>query len=176
MSIGRPAKLALTGLSCASCVGRAEKALSELPGVSGVSVSLAAETATMTVNSPQQLRDAVTELRGLGFNARTHSVTLAVPSMSCASCTGRVERALRNVRGVVDATVNLAAETAAAVVLDHTADAAELADAVTAAGLFSVGGGGRRQPVTQRTQQERRGHHFAPGADLSVPGAAGHSA
>ena len=126
--------LTLTGLSCASCVGRAEKALSELPGVSGVTVSLTSETASITIDSPQRLRDADAELRGLGLNARTHRVTLAVRSMSCASCTGRVERALLNVLGVVDATVNFAAGTASAVVLDNTADAAELEHAVTAAG------------------------------------------
>ncbi len=134
MNIQRPAVLALTGLTCASCVGRAEKALSELPGVTGVTVSLASETASLTVDSPQRLRDADAELRRIGLNARTHGVTLAVRSMSCASCTGRVEQALRNVHGVVDASVNPVAETAVAVVLDHTADAAELENAIAAAG------------------------------------------
>ncbi|MCF3595055.1 heavy-metal-associated domain-containing protein [Rhodobacteraceae bacterium LMO-12] len=32
-------------MSCASCVGRVERALSVLPGVSNVSVNLASETA-----------------------------------------------------------------------------------------------------------------------------------
>ena len=32
--------------------------------------------------------------------------------MTCASCVGRVEKALRKVPGVLDATVNLATETA----------------------------------------------------------------
>lgn len=37
---------------------------------------------------------------------------LAIAGMTCASCTGRVERALRKVPGVHDATVNLATESA----------------------------------------------------------------
>ena len=38
--------------------------------------------------------------------------TLQVEGMTCASCVGRVERALRKVPGVQDASVNLATESA----------------------------------------------------------------
>jgi len=42
----------------------------------------------------------------------TQTVDLAIGGMTCASCVGRVERALRKVPGVQVATVNLATETA----------------------------------------------------------------
>ena len=42
----------------------------------------------------------------------TETVDLAIGGMTCASCVGRVERALRKVPGVHAATVNLATETA----------------------------------------------------------------
>jgi len=41
-----------------------------------------------------------------------HALDLGVSGMTCASCVGRVERALRKVPGVQDATVNLATESA----------------------------------------------------------------
>jgi len=41
-----------------------------------------------------------------------HALDLGVAGMTCASCVGRVERALRKVPGVQDATVNLATESA----------------------------------------------------------------
>ena len=41
-----------------------------------------------------------------------HSLDLGISGMTCASCVGRVERALRKVPGVQDATVNLATESA----------------------------------------------------------------
>ena len=46
---GRLEKLSLsvTGMSCAACVGRVEKALSGVPGVSDVAVNLAAEKAVV---------------------------------------------------------------------------------------------------------------------------------
>ena len=40
------------------------------------------------------------------------SLDLGIGGMTCASCVGRVERALRKVPGVQDATVNLATESA----------------------------------------------------------------
>ncbi len=42
----------------------------------------------------------------------TGSLTLAIQGMTCAACVARVEKALRGVDGVADATVNFAAETA----------------------------------------------------------------
>ncbi|MGB2892932.1 MAG: heavy metal-associated domain-containing protein, partial [Albidovulum sp.] len=40
------------------------------------------------------------------------TVALPVEGMTCASCVGRVERALKGVPGVLDASVNLATERA----------------------------------------------------------------
>ncbi|MDB5731236.1 MAG: copper-translocating P-type ATPase, partial [Variovorax sp.] len=48
------------------------------------------------------------------MTATTSTLTLDLPvgGMTCASCVARVERALKQVPGVRDATVNLATETA----------------------------------------------------------------
>ena len=64
---------------------------------------------------------------------------IEIDGMTCASCVGRVERALRSVPGVVSATVNLATERAVAAVVDGrypdaTAAAAALVAAVERAG------------------------------------------
>ena len=40
------------------------------------------------------------------------AVSLTITGMTCASCVGRVERALKKTPGVLDATVNLATEKA----------------------------------------------------------------
>jgi P-type Cu+ transporter len=106
------------GMTCASCVGRVERGLSALEGVRDVSVNLAAETATMNVESPARLVDAVGELDKLGYPARTQKVTLNVASMTCASCVSRVDKALEAVPGVLSVSVNLAAESATVVYLE----------------------------------------------------------
>lgn len=59
--------LELTGLHCASCVGRAEKALAAVNGVSAASVNLATGAATVSgIAAPENLVSAVTNA---GFGA-----------------------------------------------------------------------------------------------------------
>jgi Cu+-exporting ATPase len=65
------------------------------------------------------------------------SFRFGVSGMSCASCAGRVERALAKVPGVRSASVNLATETAAVEASAQTPPAALLA-AITAAGYAAV--------------------------------------
>ncbi|MGS0759135.1 heavy-metal-associated domain-containing protein, partial [Roseateles sp. GG27B] len=52
-----------------------------------------------------------------GYSLREQTITLAISGMTCASCVGRVEKALKKVPGVLEAEVNLALETAAVRVL-----------------------------------------------------------
>ena len=116
-------------MSCASCVGRVEKTLSALPGVLDVSVNLASEQAHLKLSSPQRLQDAAQALDTLGYPARKARITLNIASMSCASCVGRVDKALADVLGVLSVTVNLATETALVEYLEG---------AVTPAGLIAA--------------------------------------
>ena len=63
--------LALDGLSCASCVGRVERSLAAVPGVSGASVNLA--TGRGVVQHPEgavPLRDFVAAVEAAGYGAR----------------------------------------------------------------------------------------------------------
>lgn len=61
--------LSIEGMTCASCVGRVEKSLSALEGVSDVSVNLATESAQLTANDPARLKDAAQALDTLGYPA-----------------------------------------------------------------------------------------------------------
>jgi Cu+-exporting ATPase len=127
-------KLQLTGLSCGSCVGRAEAALRAVAGVSNVAVNLASETATVDFTSPATQADITTALKNAGYPAQTETIVLEVADMSCASCVGRVENALSAVPGVVEASVNLASETASITYLTNVVSPAALATATTKAG------------------------------------------
>jgi Cu+-exporting ATPase len=69
-----------------------------------------------------------------GVAAPAERVTAPVRGMHCAACVGKVERALRAVPGVEDASVNLATEQARVVFDRARADFGQLQAAVTAAG------------------------------------------
>ncbi|TDT72712.1 Cu+-exporting ATPase [Litoreibacter halocynthiae] len=126
--------LSVEGMSCASCVGRVDRVLATVPGVQGVSVNLAAETASFEAKGAEPLKAAAAALTDLGYPARTSRVTLNVASMTCASCVGRVEKALAAVSGVVDVSVNLASETATVEYLDGVTTPAALSAASKTAG------------------------------------------
>ena len=90
--------LSITGMSCASCVGRVERALKAVPGVTTAAANLATETAEVHGNvAPEALFEAVT---GAGYAVATTARELSIDGMTCASCVARVERALKAVPGV----------------------------------------------------------------------------
>ena len=104
--------LTVEGMNCASCVGRVERALKTVPGVVDARVNLATERADIDFAGPPDLRAAVAAIDKAGYKVVQDTVELAVDGMSCASCVGRVERALEAVPGVAEASVNLATERA----------------------------------------------------------------
>ncbi|MDO9365885.1 MAG: heavy metal translocating P-type ATPase [Methylotenera sp.] len=67
-------------------------------------------------------------------NQANNEWTLAIEGMTCASCAGRVEKALSKVSGVVTAEVNLTLETAQVSGLANEVTITKLIDAVIAAG------------------------------------------
>ncbi len=126
--------LRLTGLSCAACVKRAERAAAAVPGVRAAAVNLATEAAAVTADPGVRLADVAQALAGAGYPIVEGSFDLAVQGMSCASCSGRVERALLAVPGVLAATVNLATQQARVRVAEGMAGAGDLAAAIRSAG------------------------------------------
>ena len=134
MQTSQGLRLSVQNMSCASCVGRVQRALSALPGVTEVNVNLATETAQAQVDSRSRIGDVVEALSQAGYPARTQSVRLNISSMSCASCVGRVQKALSAVPGVLDVNVNLASETATVDFAEGSLDLADLLRAAEEAG------------------------------------------
>jgi Cu+-exporting ATPase len=99
------------GMSCAACVARVEKAVRGVPGVADAAVNLARETVTVTA-PPQQAATVLAALDHAGYPVPQQTLALQVDGVSCASCVGRVERALAAVPGVLEADVSLATERA----------------------------------------------------------------
>ena len=105
--------LPISGMTCASCVSHVEGALKELPGVSNVTVNLATNKANLSYD-PQRvnLADMWRAVDGVGYAVATAELTFDVSGMTCASCVDHVEGALKELRGVQNAVVNLGLNTA----------------------------------------------------------------
>jgi len=122
----------IRNMNCGSCVGRVEKVLLAVPGVQQAIVNLAAETATVIIGDGFDMGVIATALDTAGYPAELQTFRFSVENMSCASCVGRVERALAAVLGVVSASVNLAQEEATVQALGVSA--ASISQVATAAG------------------------------------------
>jgi len=141
--VGRRAviDLPVTGMTCASCVRRVERALSKQEGVSGASVNFAAEKASVEYDPATTGPEAmIATLEGAGYGTDVRETAFSVTGMTCASCVGRVERAVKKVPGVLDASVNLASEKATVRYISGKTEVRELERAVEGAGYGVVGG------------------------------------
>jgi Cu+-exporting ATPase len=111
------------GMTCASCVARVEKALAKVPGVNRASVNLATEKATVQAQPDISLEALTGAVEKAGYRVAVEPVSLSITGMTCASCVTRVEKALKKVPGVQDASVNLATEKAQVQAAGVTAEA-----------------------------------------------------
>ena len=145
--------LPIDGMTCASCAGRVEKALNKVPGVRSVNVNLATEQARIEapVDSLPALVEAVQQA---GYSVPAHSLELDISGMTCASCAGRVEKALAKVAGVKSVSVNLATERARIELLGQV-DTGLLINAVSQAGY---GASVHQSEKTSEDDQHKRLH------------------
>ena len=105
--------LPIEGMTCASCVGRVEKALKKVEGVENAEVNLATEKAMISSSQPLDLIALTKAVERAGYKVlATQPIELSIEGMTCASCVGRVEKALKKIEGVQQVTVNLATERA----------------------------------------------------------------
>ncbi len=153
--------MAVGGMSCASCVGRVERAIAAVPGVDAVSVNLATERAQIRYAARDnaiaaRIGEAV---RQAGYKPAQQIVELSVTGMNCASCVGQVEKALLAVPGVAAASVNLATERARVTAFGGADLVPTLVAAVAKAGYEARPVEARRReadgPDPASTQKER---------------------
>lgn len=105
----------ISGMHCAACARRIERRMHKAAGVLQVQVNLATERMDVSYNGEvidEVGISRVVEQAGFGAEPRGAIVedVFAIGGMSCAACVKRVERALKSVKGVQSAEVNLATE------------------------------------------------------------------
>jgi len=134
----RTLTLPIKGMHCAACVTTVERALSGVAGVASATVNLATERAQVTLDVGWADLAALSgAVASVGYDVRRSSHVFEIEGMTCATCVGRVERALRSVEGVISATVNLASGEARVIALDGQFDPARAVAAVAKAGYHA---------------------------------------
>ena len=162
----RELTLGIEGMTCASCATRVEKALARVPGMTNAAVNLATETATVTVEEKVAFADLKAAIEKAGYAVAEEEIDLAIEGMTCASCAGRVEKALLKVPGVAAAAVNLATESAR-VSASRGIDVGALLKAVDKAGYHAARAGKGKE--TADKPQSHGGRAVIAAAILSLP-------
>ncbi|WP_127903820.1 heavy metal translocating P-type ATPase [Solirhodobacter olei] len=126
--------LEVEGMTCASCAGRVERAAKAVPGVTEASVNLAMKTLRADFSSGADPAALAAAVKKAGYDIGNTDTRLNVEGMTCASCVGRIERALKAWPGVTGAEVNLATGDALVHHLAGSVTPSELAAVVKKAG------------------------------------------
>lgn len=145
----------VSGMHCASCVSKVEKAVASLEGVISVSVNLATEKATVKYDPSVVGTDKIIEaIKSTGYDVPLQSTKLAISGMSCASCVTKIEKSLNATGGVVNAAVNLGTEEAMISFLAGTS-LAEMRAAIENAGYEVMDIDVEAQPDMEREIREK---------------------
>ncbi len=127
-------RFGVRGMTCANCSGRVERTLRAQPGVTSASVNLAAEVAR--VRFDQLAVPALLEaVREAGYEPVVERATIGIGGLTSADCARRLEQALGQLRGVLEAAVDLSGERALVSFLPDTLGEDRLRQAIRAAGF-----------------------------------------
>jgi len=107
----------ISGMTCAACAKRIEKAIGKLDGVSQASVNFATEKLSVEYDNQKISTDNMKEtIEKTGYGVieeeKKKTVTIPIGGMTCAACANRIEKALSKAEGISKASVNLATEKA----------------------------------------------------------------
>ena len=126
--------LSVGGMNCGVCTTAVTQALSGLPGVHDISVSLLGNSASAILNDKIIVPDVLEAFKTIGYEADVASiqplnmdataiemdgplhVSLSVGGMTCAACSSTVARLLTEQEGVSDVSVNLIGNSASLIV------------------------------------------------------------
>ena len=102
----------VAGMTCAACVSRVQRALSEVPGVLDAGVNLATNRATVELErGAVQPGDLIASIREAGYDVGTESAHVGVEGLRYAGDVAPLEAAVAAIPGVLAASANRATDT-----------------------------------------------------------------
>lgn len=154
MAETRQVTLPVTGMTCANCVATVERNLKKVNGVQLASVNLSSERATIEYDPTLTgVEDFIARIQRAGYDVATGEADLLVRRMSDDNDARRLEKALQQLEGVLDAQVNFASEHARIKYIPTVVSQADLRRAVFAAGFEAVETGGEAEDAEQKARQ-----------------------
>lgn len=136
MDTSKIISIPLENVASEHCALLVDKGLSQVKNIGSHLVELNNSRAVITAQKyPEEVvQEAVTTIRGLGYDVPSISKIFPVTNMSCASCAGNTEATLNNQVGVIKAEVNYASATAKVEYIPSLITPQQLKEAVQGSG------------------------------------------
>jgi P-type Cu+ transporter len=154
MSDTKQLTLPITGMTCANCVATVERNLKKLDGVQNAVVNLSSERATVDFDASKlALTDFISRVDRAGYGVATGEADLIIKRLSDDNDARRLEKALANLDGVLEAQVAYASEKARVKYIPTIVTQAELRRAVASAGFEAVELGGEAEDAEAKARE-----------------------
>jgi Cu+-exporting ATPase len=138
-SLSPELSLPVEGMHCAACAVKIEKQLQKMDGILEARVNYGTGKAYLKYEKDKlDMKKLRQEIKELGYQIGGESISVSIKGMHCASCVSRVEAGLREIPGVLEASVNLATEKALIEYLPGKVSLSDIKRAVSAAGDYQV--------------------------------------
>lgn len=170
----KKAELKIAGMHCATCAVAVEESLAQVSDVSWARVNFGTESAHVEYD-PAKVSLAALEhaVKDAGYEVINHEVTISVGGMMCATCVETIEAALRELPGVVLATVNLGNEKAYVTYNPSLTGIPDMKKAIEDAGYQYLGIAGEVSDEAEQLARERdlrdKMIRFTVGFAVSIP-------
>ncbi|MDZ4159261.1 MAG: heavy metal translocating P-type ATPase [Anaerolineaceae bacterium] len=154
MSKTRQITLPITGMTCANCVATVERSLKKANGIEFANVNLSSERATVAFDPAfANLDELIGRVRRAGYDVATGEADLLIRRLSDDNDARRLEKALTQLEGVLNATVSFASERARIQYIPTVITQSELRRAVVSAGFEAVETGGEAEDAEAKARQ-----------------------
>jgi Cu+-exporting ATPase len=154
MSETKQLTLPITGMTCANCVATVERNLKKLDGVQSAVVNLSSERATVDFEPEKlQLTDVIARVNRAGYGVATGEADLIIKRLADDNDARRLEKALLNLEGVLETSVNYATEKARIKYVPTIVTQAELRRAVSNVGFEAVELGGEAEDAEAKARE-----------------------
>jgi len=154
MSETKQMTLPVTGMTCANCVATVERSLKKQDGVGSAVVNLSSERATVEFD-PDLVKttDLIARVQRAGYGVATGEAELIIKRLADDNDARRLEKALLNLDGILEAQVNLTTEKARVRYIPTVVTQAEIRRAVSGSGFEALEVGGEAEDAEAKARE-----------------------
>ncbi|HEX9617526.1 MAG TPA: heavy metal translocating P-type ATPase [Anaerolineales bacterium] len=165
--------LPITGMTCANCVATVERNLKKVGGVQQASVNLSSERASVEFDPALTgMEELIGRVRRAGYDVATGEADQNIQRLRDSNDALRLEKALSQLEGVLEAQVTYGAERARVRYIPTVISQAEIRRAVAQAGFEAVETGGEAEDAERKARQAeiaQQRHFLIVGLIFTLP-------